>query len=237
MFGSDNDTGGDIEEALDERSNQFERIAESLEELVDLIEENRSNGSGESDFTPNWEPKRDSTHARILKVVAEIGPTNPKEIREKTNRDHVTRQLTALYRGGYVDRNGNRRSYEYQVTKIGENYLDGVDIPEQNSTDQTKIENGKEPWELAGVSKSNYIAMKLVDEYDGHPRSKDIDARFRKFGYTSQEDIAISPYLSEVHEKGYVGRPESKPYIYWLTEEGKKKLQEGGRANTSLSLG
>lgn len=140
--------------------------------------------------------------------------------------NNATRALTTMYYAGYVNRDGPR-PYEYMLSETGKEALRKAREQEQSELPDhgdEKIEStSPDPWEGSDASESEYKAIKLVAEYDGHPQSPDIADEFEDFGYsTSGNSIA---QLSTALDKGYVDRtPE--PHSYWVTEKGEELLED-----------
>jgi len=168
--------------------------------------------------------------AAMLKYIqSNPGATSGDVKRDVSSVGH-TRQLTKLYYVGYVNRS-DKKPYEYAITPKGKLALDELtsdqqsELPDHNDGEESHSED---PWDGTELCKGEYIALRLVNEYDGHPRSGDIEDEYLDHGYEAQSgNNAVAARLSTLYESdgdGYVDR-SPKPYQYWLTEKGKDVLK------------
>jgi len=162
---------------------------------------------------------------------------NRRDTIQAKDLDHMcsssTRTLSKLYYAGYVNRRGD--PYRYQLTEKGRLALQDAhgaeqsELPEaseETSNPDPEPEPDPDPWEDTELNESEYVALRCVDDHDGHPRSKDINEDFCSHGYKlGQQSVAVAARLSELYKKGHVDRPADLPYRYWLTEKGKEALE------------
>ena len=191
-------------------------------EMLRSIEERlieMQSGSELSNLEPRIKPKPREMTYDVLKYIYENGPVHSKEIIENTPGGK-SRILSRLYQGYLLDRQDQGQGYIYDVTELGERAFDC-----QQS--QLNEEESHEPWVGTPVNRSQYIAMKVVNDYDGHPRTSDVEEEFLSHGFESNTDsIAISSRLSDLKDTAYVERTPEDPYRYWVTEAGKELLDE-----------
>jgi len=191
-----------------------------LKEAHDMVSDLHSE-STELSKTPRLIPPKNSVRREVLKMISNRGPVTAREIQDETGRSssNVTGAATRLYNGYLVDREGGM-PYEYTVTEMGKKALSHL---EENQDDAVII------WEDLPVNKSEYTTLKLIAEYSGHPKSKDLNEGLENEGYGYDSDNPPAPpRLSNLYKEGFVERTPTKPYVYWLTEDGKDLLKEYG---------
>ena len=173
----------------------------------------------------------------MLRALSEMGEATAEEIKEHLNVEYdVTRTLTRFYETHIVNRRKIDGRYAYKLTDLGRNQLKIVNqqskLDSVCDNDDTKKEEEEteepDPWENTDLSESQYKALKAISEFDGRPTSEQANERYLEHGYPESENgTAISRRLSELfHDHGYVGRPPERPYVYWLTSEGREALND-----------
>jgi len=168
----------------------------------------------------------DSQYARqMLKYIKENPGAISRDIEEAIpNITGQTRQLTKLWHAGYVNRIDDR-PYNYFITPKGELALESQQANQSalnEHTDESVPSEKTKPWEEAEISKGQYHALELVNDYDGHPQSADIVDDWKELGYTPAKN-SISQ-LSVLYQDGYVDRTP-KPHSYWVAEKGNELLE------------
>jgi predicted transcriptional regulator len=194
----------------------------------------------DTDKLPRRRPDKDSKNGKILRCVYQLTrPATAAEVSRHTSVAHstVTAEITKLWQTYLLDRTDEKPN-TYRVSVRGENLI--KEWEEQSTLDthvaDTDIEKRQEPetetdrapWIDTDLTRRQYIALSCVDEYDGRPRSKDIDDRFCdqigvEYNGTSYK---ISRELTTLFQNDYVGRPPKQQYVYWLTDKGKDALNK-----------
>jgi len=191
------------------------QVLRSIEER--LIE--MQNDSDFADIEPRIKPKPGELTYDVLKYIHENQPVHSKDITANTNCGK-SRILSRLHQGYLVDREQDGTGYVYVVSELGEKAFD----EQQSELDESQ---GFDPWVGTPLNRSQYIALKVVENYDGHPKTSDVEDDFLSHGFESNTDsIAISSRLSDLIDTPYIDRTPEDPYRYWVTEEGKELLDE-----------
>lgn len=171
---------------------------------------------------PRSKPNCGSKRHRIIEVLDTTTPMSSGELCDEMGGEDVTGALRRLYDSYLVDRHHSGNSYKYEINRLGEKVLEGID---DEQTEETLVD----PWDGTDLNRGEYIAVKLVDEYDGHPRGKDLEKSYlEKMDRSESNSTAyrVSARLTNVFQGGYVDRTPTQPYRYWVTEEGKEVLDQ-----------
>ncbi len=99
--------------------------------------------------------------------------------------------------------------------------LGGSQSTNEDAADVAQTRNNN-PWsEYDGVHRRDFLAVLAVREFDGHPKSRDLDETFTKLGYAKPNgQPAASSALTKAFKNELVGRTPKKPYRYWATGRG-----------------
>jgi hypothetical protein len=208
-----------------EEQSPIEILIETAERVADIDERTLRDAK----YPRTYRVEITEFRARRLMAI-DMGAQTSSEIKEAINNEKL-RGLTKLYDTfliNYTMHNGERK---YSLTPVGRQAL--ADFREQEELNLEDIADGEDtdehtPWINTELSKGTYIALQLIDEFDGHPRTRDIDEDFIAHGFNSENDsIVVAPRISQLyHDHGYVDRPAEEPYRYWLTESGKQALAD-----------
>jgi hypothetical protein len=187
-------------------------LAERVERIESLVQDQQ-------------EYRLDLSKGTSLRKAAEFVEENPGCTSSELGDDvhNSTRILTRLYHSCYVDRRPTT-PYEYFLNERGRVALNRARSDEQSTLDDGYNDGEDEspnPWDNFDIGEAEYLALELINEYDGNPRSKDIVDDFTGAGFSSAGN-SISQ-LATLNTKGYVERTP-KPYRYWLTDDGKEIL-------------
>jgi len=196
-------------------------IADRVERIESLIEERQ-------DFRLDI-----GTDTRFRSVAEHIQDHQPCTSGDLNGDivNNATRALTSMYYAGYVNRNESP-PYEYTLSETGKLALQQARADEQSelSDHEGTEEQSTDPWDATDLGRGKYIALRLVNEYDGHPLTGDIEEEYLDHGYESaSEGCAVGARLSQLYSEdgeGYVDRPAEQPYRYWLTDKGRAVLAD-----------
>jgi len=199
--------------------------AEAMELLEDIHEKVTGNGPevpSTENGGPRWQPRPDQQPGRVLEILYENGQMTVSEISEgMDNMPAITRSMTDLYRAYLVERDEkpNNVPNKYEINQNGEWVV-------ESWTKQAEI-GELNPWEQTELNRSQYIALELVAEYDGRPRSSEVNEDYleRTDANAHENGVAVGARLTELYDMGHLGRPDYEPYIYWATESGRGILE------------
>ena len=102
-------------------------------------------------------------------------------------------------------------------------------MDEYGGNTQETFQEFAEPWEDTELNKSQYLALEVVSDADGHYTSSDLNGEYlNRNGLKASESSTpkVAGRLSELYNMGYVNRPPEQPYYYWVTDEGKALLND-----------
>jgi len=195
-----------------------------IKETVEKIAE-RANTLTE----PRIVPKIGGHKYKVLKELELRGAQTNSEM----EIDGKSNASTRLYHSYLVDRERSENgAYKYSLNELGERALrmaenEGeLSHPSFNETIGEKPDKVVHRWDNSNLSKSNYLALELVKEYDGCPQTADLEDDFTKYGYESSTASAVGARLSQLFKEGYVERTPHRPYYYWVSDKGEKELGE-----------
>jgi hypothetical protein len=205
---------------------------EPIEVLYDI--EAAVNGeTGQSDRgdlpkEPRKVPRRGSALQRVLHYLSRNGASSNDELSDNVE-GNVTRAASNGYFAYLLDRKRPESTYLYEINEVGEEALRrSEEVSEARNPEVEQDTLAPDPWEKADIAKGNFIALRCVADAEDAPRSTDIDERFRDEtdapGDTNGP--AVSPYLTNLFDDGLVDRTPTRPYRYWLTEDGKEILSD-----------
>ena len=204
---------------------------EPIEVLYDIEEKVESTPGDRgplAEVEPRMNVKTGTKRHALLQYISENGPVSLEDCRGTVD-DRVTGTLTDLWNGFLVDRFGVKGEYTYKTTPIGERALSDGQQPLSGGSPSTRERGAVDPWTKAGISKSEYHALRALRDTEGHPTTKEMDGLFREYsGAQEQTDTsyAVTPRMSTLYKSGYVDRTPSRPYVYWLTDKGKEVLND-----------
>ena len=217
----------------DEDTRTAYEVLYSIEQNVSELAENQQSDELPDELRASF--SRGDLKYKILKYVAENAPCTSSDVSEGIEDDaDVTRPLTLMYRSYVIDRQADdsqrHNEYVYTPNRLTEDAIDEVESQlevtgcDTNGEDQTP----PRPWIEADVLKRSFLVALLVDEYDGHPTSEDLEDGTQAFGYDgSKTDSAASRALSNAFKDGLVQRTP-RPHKYWLTEKGEEVTADWG---------
>jgi len=211
----------------DEDTRTAYEVLYSIEQNVSELAENQQSDELPDELRASF--SRGDLKYKILKYVAENGPCTSSDIAEAfDNGTDVTRPLTIMYRSYVIDRQTDglqgHTKYVYSPNRLTKDAIDEVES-QLEVTEGDTIEGDQtppRPWKETDVLKRSFLVTLLVDEYDGHPTSEDLEDGTQAFGYDGSEtDSAASRALSNAFKDGLVQRTP-RPHKYWLTEKGEE---------------
>jgi predicted transcriptional regulator len=191
----------------------------------------------DTDKLPRRRPDKDSKNGKILMCLHQFrSPATTADVSQHTNIPHstVASEITKLWQAYLLDRT-DETPKTYRLTVRGENLikewekqstLDTHTLKSDSNTDQ---DPEPDPWDNTDLTRRRYQALNCVADFNGHPKSKDIDDKFCDVIGLEPErrnQYRITPYLTKLYRNGYVERPPSKPYSYWPTDKGKDALDK-----------
>jgi DNA-binding transcriptional regulator GbsR (MarR family) len=190
------------------------------------------------DATPRWDPGQNSETGKILTCLLDMPtPATVKEVSSYSSikEGTVSAQLSELWKVYLVDRD-DKPPYHYTASELGQQLIDEWEQQttldgESNKSDTPEVEESEKlkAWHKTDLTKRQYIALSCINEYDGRPKSKDIDDEFCervKVTETPSSSYKVSRELTALFKGGYVGRPPSQPYFYWVSDKGSDVLEE-----------
>lgn len=207
-----------------------------MTDLEEIKTELRKMRESLSAFTePRLNVKRDSQKAEILVYVSDNPRVNADEIAGNVSQSSqgITRTCYTMWASYLLHRDKENGMYEYWISTTGEDVIDSFEEQQEiTDMDRSGKETESHPWDDIELTKSQYHALKVVNEYieehEERPKPKDANDEYKKYGYYTEPDdqFAIGPRLTELTKKGMLDRPEFKPYEYSMSQLGKDVLEE-----------
>jgi DNA-binding transcriptional ArsR family regulator len=180
-------------------------------------------------YGPRDDCKPTTQRGMVLKMLYDSGGwLSSTEIEDAMGFD-VTRPLTRLFYQYLVNRRRDGR-YEYTISPLGVEVIEMHGEQTQLSEDESQenVENSADPWDNTELNRSQYHALKVVSQVEGHNSAEALAEAYAKSGFAEYSNgiPAINARLSELFKMGYVGRPPEQPYYYWVTDDGKQILND-----------
>jgi len=207
-----------------------------VEVLYDIEEKIEASNSG---AIANLEPRNQvgnpsTVMYECLEKIVKDGPIANDGLQSAVSGS-VTQAVSRLYKMYAIDREKKGKSYQYEATALGEKLIqDGQttlnDSEEGQDSDPESVK--ERPWDKYDVSPNQYHALvaleKTAEKIDRHPTTNDMNETFVELANPSRRPDGrpeASTYMSVLNKKGFVDRTP-KPHQYWITEKGKKVLND-----------
>lgn len=162
----------------------------------------------------------------VLWIVFESGPITAAEVADRLGKS-ATGVLTRLHDAFLIDRDGDR----YEVNDLGRDALNGgnqtlddIDADPAADDPDSSDDDPADPWDDTPLTQIQYEALQAIDETSGHPTTSEAIEHYAPDGYAHTQ-TALAAQLWEMFQDGFVDRTPSKPYHYWLTDDGEALLE------------
>jgi len=182
----------------------------------------------------------DNTKAhKVLQCVKNNPASTVKDVEEATGYNDASAQLTRWYRYRLLERDKKGGVYRYFINQRGVKALEGdhdacYDGHESDTTKRSPSEEPDEksntqplqPWQDSPISRCKWIAIHLVEKYDGRPETTDLQDEYVQYGFDSKK--SLTSQVTRLYKDGYLVRTPWQPYKYDISEKGVGLLDKYG---------
>ena len=161
----------------------------------------------------------------VLEHIRHDGPLSHAEISQRIQKS-ATGTIRRLFDGFLIDKTDAGR---YTINDLGRDALNGGnqtldDIDADPAAGDDADDPDDDPWDDTPLTQIQYEALQAVDETSGHPTTSEAIEYYAPDGYAHTQ-TALAAQLWELFQDGFVDRTPSKPYHYWLTDDGEALLE------------
>jgi len=177
---------------------------------------------------PRFELEKGTKPYQILQYVKNNPGATLNNVQGANDFTDGSAELTRWYRWRLLDREKRDGVYHYELTPRGEVALQEAEDSgtSENDVGGSKGTSSLEPWEDAPISRCKWVAIHLVDEYDGRPETKELQDEYIEYGFESKK--SLTSQVTRLHKDGYLVRTPWQPYKYDISEKGVGLLDKYG---------